>query len=231
MRFIAVVAAAVLLASCGSGNQSSPVAPTIVTERLLVGPSAQPTPPPGPHFALEISPAASVTFEGEPWRGSVAVLPNISILNAEMPARVVTTCGAVRHTLPAMASGAPFSCLLPVGTHSIGAVAEMADGRRFPTAINATVVQAPVAVVRVYYDVPLSSRDWTDVVFGTQTFAGAEYRWAFGDGATATTLLNGTEHRYEHPGSESTKERTVTVQIVRLSDSRTLATGSVSGRW
>lgn len=224
---ITVIAITLLVAGCDVAQ--SPVAPSLPQPVF-------PSPPPavtqaGPHFALEIRALNLTTYEGQPWMGQVSVIMNPTILRAEVPARVVTTCGGVSQAHALGSGSASFSCVLPVGVSSIGAVAEMGDGRRYPTAINATVIEAPIVSVPLYYDVPLSSRDWTDVTFGTQTFAEADYRWTFGDGETATTRLNGTEHRYEHPGDERAKERTASVRVVRRSDGRTLATGSVVGIW
>lgn len=170
-------------------------------------------------------------YDGDPWVGQVSVIMNPNILRAEIPARVVTTCGSETKSHVLGSGSVSFSCLLPIGSHGIQAVAEMGDGRRFPTAITAVVVERPVLTVKLNYDVPLSSRNWTDVDFGVQGIDGAEYRWTFGDGATQTTLLPFTGHRYEHPGDEHAKERIASVRVLRRSDGRLLATGSAIGIW
>lgn len=221
-----VIAITLLAIGCG-GVAQSPVAPSPTRPAVASPPPAASGP--GPHFALELQAMNAATYEGDLWVGQVSVLVNPQIIRPELPARVVTTCGS-ETAIHALGSGSTrVSCLLPIGSHNIGAVAEMADGRRFPTAITARVLERPVQIVPLHYDVPLSSRHWTDVIFGTQTFTGAEYRWTFGDGETQTTLLNGTEHRYEHPGDEPSKERTASVLVVK--GGKTLATGSVVGIW
>ena len=225
MRTAVFMATLLAVTGCG-GVQSSPVAPT-PPPVALPEPTPPPSPPPGPHFALEIVPLNQATYDGDPWVGTVSVIMSRTIISPEKPARVVTTCGNLVQTHALGSGSVRVSCLLPVGLHSIEAVAEMGDGRSYPTAITVTVLPTPVTIVTVplYYDVVLSSHEWTDVAFGTQTFTGAEYRWDFGDGTTAATLLNGADHRYTRP----TKERTASVRIVK--DGRTLATGSVIGRW
>ena len=205
--------------SC-NGVQSSPVAPSPQPVRAVTVPAVPPT---GPHFALEVQNHGPVT-EGQDWIGSVALVLNPTILRPELPAALRTDCAGDVHTFPGFGAGSmPLRCALPLGTHTVTVSAVMADGRVYATGTTARVTARPVQPIP--YTTSQTVRDTIDVTFTFDPFEGARYEWDFDDGTTDRTRVNHVTHRYP----QLSRERVVTVTVTR--DGRTLATGTVVGKW
>lgn len=222
VRHVLMLTIALVCASCG-GVQSSPVAPDVTRPEIV---TPEPVRPAWPHFLLEIAPPTGPVYEGELWVASASITPYPGIVRPDLPAALQTRCGELVRDYPGFRTGTMrIACELPVGSHPVSARALMGDGLVYEIATTAVVSYRPTQRLPLHYSVVETGRGFTIVAFGFATFEGAEYRWTFGDGDSATTKLNGIEHRY----TGDSKERTASVTVTK--EGRTLATGSVVGIW
>jgi len=232
VRALGVSLVALLATGCNGIATSPGMGPSALPVEPFVPhvPTPNPTPPPGPHFALEIAGMPTAT-DVEPWVGLVTVAADIRIIRPELPVRVVTTCGTLVQTHDLGSGSAPVRCLLPVGVHTIGAVAEMVDGTRYPTAHTVTVRRPVEQPLTIYFDLVDSVAGvGNTITFSVRTVdRAARYHWDFGDGGTDTSRLSSVEHRYTPTGS-SYNERVVRVRAADV-EGVTLTTGVVVGRW
>lgn len=207
MRRVALAVTLLAGAACGDA-QPSPVAPTVITERIVVGPSGPPAQPSGPHFTLSLQPASSApVVDGEAWAGVLTVTPIVEIVNPTLPVRVTTICTfAQSHTLEGFASGTAFvSCMLPVGAHAVTAQAQTSDGRITSARTTARVIEAPAPPPPP--TLTLTVREQIQGVppvlvhhFTTSDVGARRYRWSFDDHHADMTMVPVTAHAFDANG-------------------------------
>ena len=233
-RFLFIVLAVGLAAGCGSVKPS----PTSPTPIQAPAPSPAPPAPVLPPFSVSLAQATTSTIWGDvfpgPWTAVIAVRATPGVVSPEIPTSVRVRCNG-RTTVRDMGFGTMqvTACdFAQPGTYDVQATATGREGFQAITALVVSVVYPPIEQLKVFYSVIESSIDGTTVAFGTRRVEGADrYLWDFGDDTHDATERRTLLPQTRHPFTRRTDNQRRGTLTVVTSDGRTLATGSVVGRW